>query len=198
MKQNSYLKWIILISICLLNSTISFANSSEQHHNNNSKFVKLPSSCTILKSIELDLGHGGHGLYSNETVGIYNLIDTDSDYNDYEMIEFIQILKNHYAEKSAEDYDEVEYRGIIKGVQFFSDGRGILSGIELDIEDFENYYPTGCLNKMIFKDLCELYKATIDQTQNNNALKEVPKGAGYAENFFDKDLQEYKRIIGIK
>lgn len=146
-------------------------------------FAPLPRNYKILQSFRVN----GDNYYFQ-----FNLIDSDKNENNYEMLEYI-----YYGYG-----DKVKNRGILKAATFYDgpEKETYIYGIGLDKKDLNNYYPQGMMSDMFRSEgMYNLLKSTINLRENNNALFELPSNVQYSrDDCYFKDLEEYKLMLKIK
>jgi len=147
--------------------------------------VKLPENCKILKNVRIDYPKSGYLAF--------NLIDTDGDDSDFELMEVLESATGN----------ALTTRGILKGIQVNRSGERKsvrLLGIELDRKNTEDYRPKGIMSEsyQCSDEMCDMYESILGLENNNVAVTRVTPQINYNAEYYDYDLANYKKLLNIK
>lgn len=143
--------------------------------------VPMPSNWTVLKNIGIDFKAGMR--YE------FNLIDTDNDKSNFEILEFTNIGAN----------GDIVGRGILKAVKLYDDEKEVtLYGIKLNPNDRRDYSPQkGLLTMTLAETMYNTLKSVVQMKENNSAFVALPRGFSY-NSISQIDKRDYNAQLGIK
>ncbi len=143
--------------------------------------IPMPSNWTVLKNIGIDFKAGMR--YE------FNLIDTDNDKSNFEILEFTNIGAN----------GDIVGRGILKAVKLHDDEKEVtLYGIKLNPNDRRDYSPQkGLLTMTLAETMYNTLKSVVQMKENNSAFVAIPRGFSY-NSISQIDKRDYNAQLGIK
>jgi hypothetical protein len=144
--------------------------------------VPLPPTCSIRKHIRFN--------YPNSNVfAELNLISTDTNNLDYELVEFRSGINN-----------KVGLRGIIKAVTFNKDENGrpqvVMQGINLSGDNPDDYAPRGAFYlRTTEPTMYNAFASVVNVKSNNGATKYLENVPDYMKYFYKEEALKYSNII---